>query len=161
MDIIPELGLEIIVTGKITTWSRFKTTYQIDIDKIEIAGEGALLRLIEERKKRLFNKGYFDDSEKTPLPFLPTRIGIITSPTGFGLTASLGTATIDLRTLVPATGISLNSQVAGVTAFTDVTATFTGLGLTMNLNDANALIWNEVPTGNAPIDPPGWREVVA
>tara|TARA_A100001011_G_scaffold85074_1_gene89100 strand:+ start:939 stop:2270 length:1332 start_codon:yes stop_codon:yes gene_type:complete len=82
LDIIPELGLEIIVTGKITTWSRFKTTYQIDIDKIEIAGEGALLRLIEERKKRLFNKGYFDDSEKTPLPFLPTRIGIITSPTG-------------------------------------------------------------------------------
>ena len=82
LDIIPELGLEIIVTGKITTWSRFKTTYQIDIDKIEIAGEGALLKLIEERKKRLFNKGYFDDSKKTPLPFLPTRIGIITSPTG-------------------------------------------------------------------------------
>tara|TARA_B100001248_G_scaffold109014_2_gene81323 strand:- start:35943 stop:37292 length:1350 start_codon:yes stop_codon:yes gene_type:complete len=86
---------------------------------------------------------------------------VITSPTGFGLTASLGTATIDLRTLVPTTGVSLNSQVAGVTAFTDVTATFTGLGLTMNLNNANALIWNEVPTGNAPIDPPGWREVVA
>mgnify|MGYP001164872707 CR=1 FL=1 len=82
LDMIPELGLEIIVTGKITTWSRFKTTYQIDIDKIEIAGEGALLKLIEERKKRLFNKGYFDDSKKTPLPFLPTRIGIITSPTG-------------------------------------------------------------------------------
>ncbi|MDC3131381.1 exodeoxyribonuclease VII large subunit [Pelagibacteraceae bacterium] len=82
LDIVPELGLEIIVTGKITTWSRFKTTYQIDIDKIEIAGEGALLKLIEERKKRLFNKGYFDESKKTPLPFLPTRIGIITSPTG-------------------------------------------------------------------------------
>ena len=47
LDIMPELGLEIIATGKITTWSRFKTTYQIDIDKIEIAGEGALLKLIE------------------------------------------------------------------------------------------------------------------
>ncbi len=82
LDIVPELGLEIIVTGKITTWSRFKTTYQIDIDKIEVAGEGALLKLIEERKKRLFNKGYFDESKKTPLPYLPTRIGIITSPTG-------------------------------------------------------------------------------
>ena len=46
---MPELGLEIIAT-EITTWSRFKTTYQIDIDKIEIAGEGALLKLIEERK---------------------------------------------------------------------------------------------------------------
>ena len=82
LDINPELGLEIIVTGKITTWSRFKTTYQIDIDKIEVAGEGALLKLIEERKKRLFKKGYFDNNKKTPLPFLPNRIGIITSPTG-------------------------------------------------------------------------------
>ena len=82
LDIVPELGLEIIVTGKITTWSRFKTTYQIDIDKIEVAGEGVLLKLIEERKKRLLKKGYFNDNKKTPLPFLPTRIGIITSPTG-------------------------------------------------------------------------------
>ena len=52
LDIVPELGLEIIATGKITTWSRFKTTYQIDIDKIEIAGEGALLKLIDQRKKK-------------------------------------------------------------------------------------------------------------
>ncbi len=82
LEIVPELGLEIIATGKITTWSRFKTTYQIDIDKIEIAGEGALLKLIEERKKRLQEKGYFDENKKKLLPFLPTRIGIITSPTG-------------------------------------------------------------------------------
>ena len=82
LDIMPELGLEIIATGKITTWSRFKTTYQIDIDKVEIAGEGALLKLIEERKKRLKSKGYFDEEKKKPLPYLPTRIGIITSPTG-------------------------------------------------------------------------------
>ncbi|MAV63625.1 MAG: exodeoxyribonuclease VII large subunit [Candidatus Marinimicrobia bacterium] len=82
LDIIPELGLEIIATGKITTWSRFKTTYQIDIDKIEIAGEGALLKLIEERKKKLQKKGYFDQDKKTLLPYLPNRIGIITSPTG-------------------------------------------------------------------------------
>ena len=64
LDINPELGLEIIATGKITTWSRFKTTYQIDIDKIEIAGEGALLKLVEERKKRLQKKGYFDLDKK-------------------------------------------------------------------------------------------------
>ncbi len=82
LDIIPELGLEIIATGKITTWSRFKTTYQIDIDKIEVAGEGALLKLIEERKKRLQKNGYFDQDKKKSLPYLPTRIGIITSPTG-------------------------------------------------------------------------------
>ncbi len=82
LDFIPELGLEIVATGKITTWSRFKTTYQIDIDKIEIAGEGALLKLIEERKKRLQKNGYFDEDKKSLLPFLPTRIGVITSPTG-------------------------------------------------------------------------------
>ena len=82
LDISPEEGLEIIATGKITTWSRYKTTYQIDIDKIEIAGEGALLKLIEERKKRLQKKGYFDDLNKLDLPFLPNRLGIITSPTG-------------------------------------------------------------------------------
>jgi len=80
LDINPEIGLEIIATGRITTWSRYKTTYQIDIDKIEIAGEGALLKLIEERKKRLQKKGYFDEDKKIPLPFLPERLGIITSP---------------------------------------------------------------------------------
>ncbi len=82
LTIKPEPGLEVIATGRITTWSRFKTTYQIDIDKIEIAGEGALLKLIEDRKKRLKKQGYFDEDKKTSLPFLPTRIGIITSPTG-------------------------------------------------------------------------------
>ncbi len=82
LDINPEEGLEIIATGRITTWSRYKTTYQIDIDKIEIAGEGALLKLIEERKKRLQKKGYFDEDNKLKLPYLPNRIGIITSPTG-------------------------------------------------------------------------------
>ncbi len=82
LDIVPELGVEIIATGRITTWSRFKTTYQIDIDTIEIAGEGALLKLIEERKKRLQTEGYFDKNKKILLPYLPSRIGIITSPTG-------------------------------------------------------------------------------
>ena len=60
----PEVGMEVTLTGRITTWSKFKTTYQIDVDKIEIAGEGALLKLIEERKKRLREKGYFDDRNK-------------------------------------------------------------------------------------------------
>ena len=50
LKIQPELGMEIIVTGKITTWSKYKTTYQIDIDKLELSGEGALLKIIEERK---------------------------------------------------------------------------------------------------------------
>ena len=78
----PKLGIEVIVTGKITTWSRYKTTYQIDIDKLEIAGEGALLKLIENRKKRLQTQGLFDQKYKKRIPYLPSRLGIITSPTG-------------------------------------------------------------------------------
>ena len=78
----PEIGMEVTLTGRVTTWSKFKTTYQIDVDKIEIAGEGALLKIIEERKKRLIEKGYFDEENKKKIPYLPSRIGVITSPTG-------------------------------------------------------------------------------
>ena len=78
----PEIGMEIIAIGKITTWSRYKTSYQLDIDNLEVAGEGALLKLIEERKKRLALKGVFDEKYKKPLPYVPNKIGIITSPTG-------------------------------------------------------------------------------
>jgi exodeoxyribonuclease VII large subunit len=78
----PEIGMEVTLTGRVTTWSKFKTTYQIDVDKIEIAGEGALLKIIEDRKKRLREKGYFDQEIKKQIPYLPSRIGVITSPTG-------------------------------------------------------------------------------
>ena len=81
--------------------------------------------------------------------------------TGFGLSAALGNETIDLNQQVNVTGNPMLARVASVSGFTDVTATFNGFGLTMNINSANALIWNEVNTGSAPIDPPGWREVVA
>ncbi len=78
----PEIGMEVILTGRVTTWSKFKTTYQVDVDKIEIAGEGALLKIIEDRKKRLREKGYFNEEIKKKIPYLPSRIGVITSPTG-------------------------------------------------------------------------------
>ena len=83
------------------------------------------------------------------------------SVTGFALTGNLGTATVDLNTPVDVTGIGMISRVASVTAFTDFTAEVTGFGLTIATGSGNALIWNEVNTGSAPIDPPGWREVVA
>ena len=83
------------------------------------------------------------------------------SVTGFGLSANLGSVTVDLNQQVNVTGNPLLARVASVSAFTDVTATFNGFGLTMNINSANALIWNQINTGSAPIDPPGWREVVA
>ncbi len=82
LQFAPKLGIEVIATGKITTWSRYKTTYQIDIDKLEIAGKGALLKLIEDRKKRLLAQGFFDSKYKQSIPYLPSKLGIITSPTG-------------------------------------------------------------------------------
>jgi len=81
--------------------------------------------------------------------------------TGFGLSANLGSVTVDLNQQVNVTGNPLLARVASVSAFTDATATFNGFGLTTTLGSGNALIWNEINTGSAPIDPPGWREVVA
>jgi len=81
--------------------------------------------------------------------------------TGFGLSAALGNETIDLNQQVNVTGNPLLARVASVSGFTDVTATFNGFGLTTTVGSGNALIWNEINTGSAPIDPPGWREVVA
>lgn len=81
LSIQPEEGMEVIATGKLTTYPG-RSKYQIIVDAIEIAGEGALLKLLEERKKRLQAEGLFDDARKKPLPQLPKIIGVITSPTG-------------------------------------------------------------------------------
>ena len=86
---------------------------------------------------------------------------VVPVPTGFGLSANLGSVTVDLNQQVNVTGNPLLARVASVSAFTDVTATFNGFGLTTTLGSGNALIWNQINTGSAPIDPPGWREVVA
>ena len=82
LQIIPEVGMEVIVTGKVSTFAKSISTYSINIDKLELAGEGALLRLIDDRKKRLQEKGIFDDEHKKNIPYLPNKIGVITSPTG-------------------------------------------------------------------------------
>jgi len=81
--------------------------------------------------------------------------------TGISMSAALGNETIDLNQQVNVTGNPLLARVASVSAFTDATATFNGFGLTTTVGSGNALIWNEINTGSAPIDPPGWREVVA
>ena len=83
------------------------------------------------------------------------------SVTGIAMSANLGSVTVDLNQQVNVTGNPLLARVASVSAFTDVNATFNGFGLTTTVGSGNALIWNEVNTGSAPIDPPGWREVVA
>ncbi len=77
----PEEGLEIIAKGKITTYPG-KSTYQIVIDELEPAGAGALMALLEQRKKQLAAEGLFDKDRKRGLPFLPRVIGVVTSPTG-------------------------------------------------------------------------------
>lgn len=74
-------GLEVICTGKLTTYPS-RSKYQIIVESVELAGEGALLKLLEERKKKLAAEGLFDPARKKALPILPQSIGIVTSPTG-------------------------------------------------------------------------------
>ena len=74
-------GLEVVATGKITSYPR-KSNYQIIIENIEPAGVGALMALLEERKRKLAAEGLFDADRKKPLPYLPKLIGVVTSPTG-------------------------------------------------------------------------------
>jgi exodeoxyribonuclease VII large subunit len=74
-------GLEVIASGKITSYPG-KSSYQIVIENVEPAGAGALLALLEERRRKLAAEGLFDAGRKKPLPFLPEVIGVVTSPTG-------------------------------------------------------------------------------
>lgn len=78
---LAEDGIEVIATGKLTTYPG-RSNYQIVIEQMEIAGEGALLALLAKTKARLEAEGLFDRARKRPLPFLPARIGVVTSPTG-------------------------------------------------------------------------------
>ena len=81
LPIKPEDGLEVIATGKITTFAG-KSSYQLVIENMEVAGTGALLKLLEERKKQFAAEGLFDITHKKPIPFLPQTIGVITSASG-------------------------------------------------------------------------------
>jgi exodeoxyribonuclease VII large subunit len=77
----PQEGLEVIATGKLTTYPG-SSKYQIVIESLEPAGIGALMALMEERKKKLAAEGLFDEARKQLLPWLPEVIGVVTSPTG-------------------------------------------------------------------------------
>src|SRR5664279_4792650 len=81
MRVKPEEGLDVIVSGKLTTFAG-SSKYQLVIDTLEPAGIGALMKLLEERKKKLAAEGLFDEARKQLLPFLPDVIGVVTSPTG-------------------------------------------------------------------------------
>jgi exodeoxyribonuclease VII large subunit len=81
LGLSPEDGMEVVATGRITTYAE-RSEYQLVIERLELAGIGALLKLIEERKKKLEAEGLFDPARKRKIPTLPTVIGIVTSPTG-------------------------------------------------------------------------------
>ncbi|HUD91990.1 exodeoxyribonuclease VII large subunit [Sphingobium sp.] len=77
----PQDGVEVIATGKLTTYPG-RSKYQIVIDRMELAGEGALMALLEKLKAKLAGEGLFAPERKKALPFLPRTIGVVTSPTG-------------------------------------------------------------------------------
>lgn len=77
----PQDGIEVIVTGKLTTYPG-RSKYQVVIERMELAGEGALMQLLERLKRQLAAEGLFDRERKKPLPYLPRVIGVVTSPTG-------------------------------------------------------------------------------
>jgi len=77
----PEDGIEVIATGRLTTYPA-RSRYQIIVDRLELAGQGALMALLERRRQALAAEGLFDPGRKKPLPFAPPIIGVITSPTG-------------------------------------------------------------------------------
>jgi exodeoxyribonuclease VII large subunit len=81
LGLMPEEGMEVVVTGRLTTYPS-RSSYQLVIESMALAGQGALLKLLEERKRRLTAEGLFDPARKKKLPFLPGVIGVITSPTG-------------------------------------------------------------------------------
>ena len=77
----PEDGIEVIATGRLTTYPG-RSRYQIVIERLELAGQGALMALLDQRRRALAAEGLFDSERKRRLPFLPRKIGVVTSPTG-------------------------------------------------------------------------------
>ncbi|MDR3208775.1 MAG: exodeoxyribonuclease VII large subunit [Rickettsiales bacterium] len=110
-------GLEVIATGKITTYPA-RSNYQMIIGEIEIAGAGSILKMLEERKQKLAKEGLFDASRKRPLPRFPKRIGIVTSPTG----AAFQDIRNKLRDRLPVDIVLYPAQVQGQAAAAEVAA---------------------------------------
>ena len=112
-----EDGLEVIIPGRFTTYPA-RSNYQIVASEIEMAGVGAILKMLEERKRKLAAEGLFDESRKKPLPRLPQRIGVVTSPTG----AAFQDIQNRLRERFPVHVLLYPATVQGATAATEVAA---------------------------------------
>ena len=112
-----EDGLEVVITGRFTTYPA-RSNYQVVASEIEMAGVGAILKMLEERKRKLAAEGLFDEARKKPLPRLPRRIGVVTSPTG----AAFQDIQNRLRERFPVHVLLYPATVQGVTAAAEVAA---------------------------------------
>ena len=112
-----EDGMEVVITGRFTTYPA-RSNYQIVASEIEMAGVGAILKMLEERKQKLAREGLFDESRKKPLPRLPRTIGVVTSPTG----AAFQDIQNRLRERFPVHVLLYPATVQGVTAAGEVAA---------------------------------------
>ncbi|MEX0350166.1 MAG: exodeoxyribonuclease VII large subunit [Paracoccaceae bacterium] len=81
LSVVPEEGLEVVVTGRLTAFGA-QSKYNMNVDEVAVAGQGALMALLEKRKKQLEGEGLFAPERKRPLPYLPQIIGVVTSPSG-------------------------------------------------------------------------------
>ncbi|MBK0326732.1 exodeoxyribonuclease VII large subunit [Rhodobacteraceae bacterium F11138] len=81
LSVVPEEGLEVVVTGRMTAFGG-QSKYNMNVDEVAVAGQGALMALLEKRKQQLAAEGLFDPARKQPLPYLPGIIGVVTSPGG-------------------------------------------------------------------------------
>ncbi|WP_298846123.1 exodeoxyribonuclease VII large subunit [uncultured Ruegeria sp.] len=81
LSVVPEEGLEVVVTGRLTAFGA-QSKYNLNVDEVSVAGQGALMALLEKRKKQLESEGLFAPERKKPLPYLPQVIGVVTSPSG-------------------------------------------------------------------------------
>ena len=112
-----EDGLEVVITGRFTTYPA-RSNYQIIVSEIEMAGAGAILKMLEERKRKLAAEGLFDQARKKPLPRFPQTIGIVSSPTG----AAFQDIQNRLRERFPVHVILYPATVQGATAAAEITA---------------------------------------
>ena len=127
-----EEGMEVIVTGKFTTYPA-RSNYQLIVNDIEMAGVGAILKMLEERKRKLAAEGLFDESRKKPLPKLPQTIGVVTSPTG----AAFQDIQNRLRERFPVHVLLYPATVQGETAAREVAA---GIEYFNKMNNVDVII---------------------
>jgi len=127
-----EEGLEVIITGHFTTYPA-RSNYQIIISSIEMAGVGAILKMLEMRKQKLAAEGLFDASRKKPLPRFPQTIGVVTSPTG----AAFQDIQNRLRERFPVHVLLYPATVQGATAAAEVAA---GIEYFNKMNNVDVII---------------------